>query len=448
MLKFSHLQPFPYFRIMLSTAQLYEYFQQNPIISTDTRHLPKDCIFFALKGPSFNGNTFALQALQEGAAFAVVDEDAGDDPRLLRVDDVLKTLQDLATFHRHRLDVTILAITGSNGKTTTKELTAAVLKQEFEMHFTQGNLNNHIGVPLTLLQLNDDHDFAVIEMGANHQQEIAALSAIAQPDFGLITNIGKAHLEGFGGPEGVKKGKGELYDFLRSKGGMIFIHLDNPILREMLHGYDSIITYGTSNQVQYQGRIFEQSGAFLEVEMMRPFHLRIKTQLTGDYNLDNVLAAVAVGAHFGVEPHDIKSAIENYHPDNQRSQVLRKGSLTIVQDTYNANPSSMKAALDNFSQHFPGEKIIALGEMLELGTDAAVEHMRIAQHAAEISGSTLLLVGSLFAEPSNAVSCHHFENAKACTEWLKNNLPATGNILIKGSRGAKMEQLMNAFQDS
>jgi len=433
---------------MLSTAQLYEYFQQYPIISTDTRHLPKDCIFFALKGPSFNGNTFALQALEKGAAYAVVDEDAGDDPRLLRVEDVLKSLQDLATYHRHRIDVNILAITGSNGKTTTKELTAAVLKQDFEMHATQGNLNNHIGVPLTLLQLNDDHDFAVVEMGANHQKEIAALCKIAMPDYGLITNIGKAHLEGFGGPEGVKKGKGELYDFLRSQGGMIFLNLDNPILREMLQGYDSIITYGTSNTVQYQGRIVEQSNEFLEVEMLRPFHLSIKTQLTGDYNLDNVLAAVAVGAHFGVEPHAIKQAIEHYRPDNQRSQVIKKRGLTIVQDMYNANPSSMKAALDNFSQHFPGEKIIALGEMLELGEDAPAEHMRIAQCAAEITGSTLLLVGSLFAEASKAVSCHHFENAVACTEWLKQHLPATGSILIKGSRGAKMEQLMNAFQDS
>ncbi len=448
MQEFSRLQPFSYFRPMLSTAQLYEYFQQYPSISTDTRHLPKDCIFFALKGPSFNGNTFALQALEKGAAYAVVDEDAGDDPRLLRVEDVLKSLQDLANYHRHRLDINILAITGSNGKTTTKELTAAVLKQEFELHYTQGNLNNHIGVPLTLLQLNEDHDFAVIEMGANHQREIAHLCSIAQPDFGLITNIGSAHLEGFGGLEGVKKGKGEMYDYLRSQGGLIFINLDNTTLREMLHGYDSIVTYGTSNQVQYQGRVFESDDAFLEVEIMKPFHLRIKTRLTGDYNLDNVLASVAIAAHFGVEPHDIKSAIENYIPGNQRSQIIQKGNLTIVQDTYNANPSSMQAALDNFRNHFKGKKIIALGEMLELGTGADLEHLKIAEQAARDEGATLLLVGKLFEGPARSLSCLHFQNAPACMEWLKQHRPQSGCMLIKGSRGSRMETLMEAFQDS
>ncbi len=430
---------------MVNIEQLYTYFLQSVCVSTDTRHLPEGCIYFALKGPNFNGNEFAMKALEVGALYAVVDEDAGNDERIIRVDDVLKCLQDLASLHRYRLDVNVLAITGSNGKTTTKELIAAVLKMEFETHFTKGNLNNHIGVPLTLLALNEDHDFAVVEMGANHQKEIAALCSIARPDFGIITNIGKAHLEGFGGLEGVKKGKGEMYDFLRSNGGLIFINLDDPILREMLHGYDNIITYGTSEHVQYQGRIFENSSAFLEVEIMRPFHMRIKTQLTGSYNLNNIMAAVAVGKHFGVEPQDIQHAIENYVPGNQRSQIVKKGALTIVQDTYNANPSSMQAALENFNLNFKGEKMIALGEMLELGNDSAEEHLRIAEHAASIPASVLVLVGPHFREAAKRFSVLHFEDSTACMEWLKANKPASGNILIKGSRGSKMEKLMEAF---
>ncbi|MBL7924185.1 MAG: UDP-N-acetylmuramoyl-tripeptide--D-alanyl-D-alanine ligase [Bacteroidia bacterium] len=433
---------------MLHTEQLYNYFLHHPTISTDTRHLPEGCIFFALKGPSFNGNRFALQALEKGAAYAVVDEEAGDDPRLLRVEDALKSLQDLATYHRHRLDINILAITGSNGKTTTKELTAAVLKKEFETHYTQGNLNNHIGVPLTLLQLNDEHDFAVVEMGANHQREIAALCEIAQPDFGLITNIGKAHLEGFGGIEGVKKGKGELYAHLRNHGGLIFIQLDRPALRDLLHGYDNIISYGESAAVQYQGRVCESSHEFLEVEVLRPFHLRIRTQLTGDYNLDNVMAAVAVGSQFGVEAHDIKEAIEHYVPGNQRSQISRKGNLLIVEDTYNANPSSMKAALENFRRNFKGYKIIALGEMLELGQGAAEEHLLIARQAQAIENATLLLVGPLFEEAARELSCLHFPDSPACAAWLRTHLPEEGALLVKGSRGSKMEKVLDVFQEA
>ncbi len=432
---------------MTTTEQLYDIFQRYPSVSTDTRNLPADCIYFALKGPNFNGNTFAMEALSKGASHAVVDEHAGDDPRLLRVPDVLTALQQLATFHRHRLDINVLGITGSNGKTTTKELTAAVLRKEFSTHYTRGNLNNHIGVPLTLLELNEDHDFAVVEMGANHQREIAALCNIACPDFGLITNIGKAHLEGFGGPEGVKKGKGEMYDYLRSHGGLIFIQLDNPVLREVLHGYDNIITYGTSETVQYRGRVVDNGTEFLEVEIMKPFHLRIKTQLTGDYNLDNVLSAVAVGRQFGVETHDIKEAIEHYVPGNQRSQVVKKGSLTVVQDFYNANPSSMQAAIANFEKNFSEPRYIALGEMLELGETSPEEHQRIAEAAVRTGGDKVLFVGNLFKDIAQQLGSRHFDNSTACMEWLKANKPSAGNLLIKGSRGSKMEVLMEAFND-
>jgi UDP-N-acetylmuramoyl-tripeptide--D-alanyl-D-alanine ligase len=430
---------------MVTTEQLYDFYQDHPVVSTDTRHLPKGCMYFALKGPNFNGNTFAQKALELGAAYAVVDEPVGNDPRILMVKDVLKSLQELATLHRHRLDIHVLAITGSNGKTTTKELCAAVLKRNFETHYTRGNLNNHIGVPLTLLELNEDHDFAVVEMGANHQREIAELCEIACPDFGLITNIGKAHLEGFGGEEGVKKGKGEMYDYLRSHGELIFIQLDNPILREVLHGYDNIVTYGHSKTVQFQGHVVENNTGFLEVEITRPFHLHIKTQLTGDYNLDNVLSAVAVGSQFGVEPHDIQEAIEHYAPGNQRSQVVKKGNLTIVQDMYNANPSSMIAALQNFDKSFSGKKIIALGEMRELGASSGEEHEKIADLAAGLKDTILLLVGEHFKSPADRIGCMYFEDSTACTEWLKGNLPSEGNLLIKGSRGSKMEKLMEAF---
>lgn len=433
---------------MLSTEALYSYYTSHPLVSTDTRHLPAGCIFFALKGPHFNGNQFALKALADGAAYAVVDEDAGNDHRLLRVNNVLESLQQLATYHRQQLDLPVLAITGSNGKTTSKELCAAVLKMAFETLYTQGNLNNHIGVPLTLLQLTEDHDFAVIEMGANHQQEIAALCAIAQPDYGLITNIGKAHLEGFGGEEGVKKGKGEMYDFLRQHEGIIFIKLDNPVLRTLLQDYEQIISYGEDDEVDYCGHAKPGRDGLLEVEIVRPFKLAIRTQLTGDYNLDNVLAAVAVGAHFGVPPEDIQRAIQQYVPGNQRSQLTRLGDLCIVQDTYNANPSSMMAALDNFSRNFNGEKWIALGEMLELGSAAVAEHLKIARTAVAIAPERVLLVGNLFKEAAKETGCLHFEDSSACAAWMKSHKPAQGYILIKGSRGSKMERMMEAFSSS
>jgi UDP-N-acetylmuramoyl-tripeptide--D-alanyl-D-alanine ligase len=430
---------------MVKTEQLYNYFLENQSVSTDTRNLPEGCIFFALKGPSFNGNLFAMQALENGASYAVVDENVGDDPRLLRVENALKSLQDLATFHRHVLDIHVLAITGSNGKTTTKELCHAVLKKDFEAIATIGNLNNHIGVPLTLLRLNDEHDFAIVEMGANHQKEIAGLCQIAQPDYGMITNIGKAHLEGFGGIEGVKKGKGEMYDYLRNSGGLIFMHLDNPLLREQLKGYDSIVTYGESPQAQYRGKIVPNLSSQLEVEITHPFELNIKTKFTGDYNFDNIMSAVAIGAHFGVDPHDIKDAIENYIPDNQRSQIIKKDQLTIVQDAYNANPSSMQAALENFKKHFSGTKIIALGEMLELGAEAIEEHQKIAEAAASCSDAKILFVGRLFEAPAKKLNSLHFASSELCMKWLKENKPTSGSILIKGSRGSKMEKLMEAF---
>ncbi|HOS48098.1 MAG TPA: UDP-N-acetylmuramoyl-tripeptide--D-alanyl-D-alanine ligase [Bacteroidia bacterium] len=430
---------------MISIEKLYEIFKSHPVVSTDTRKFTKDCLFFALKGANFNGNLFAHEALKGGAAYAIVDELHGEaDERILLTDDVLSTLQKLATHHRRELNIPVLGITGSNGKTTTKELVAAVLKQKFNTYYTIGNLNNHIGVPLTLLSLTKEHEFAVVEMGANHQKEIELLASIAQPDFGLITNIGKAHLEGFGGIEGVKKGKGELYDFLKAHKGLIFIQHDREALVEILNGYENIVTYGTSETNAVCGSVAMQ-GELLAVEVTKPFHQLISTQLTGDYNIDNVLCAVTIGHHFGVDANKIADAISGYVPGNQRSQVIHKGDITIVLDAYNANPSSMTAALMNFRNAFSGDKYLALGEMLELGDESAGEHHRIASLATTVEAKQTLVVGKHFAASAHTHGFLHFNTSEEAAQWLKQNLPHNAAILIKGSRGSKMEELLKAF---
>lgn len=430
---------------MTTTGQLYSIFQQYPHIITDTRKLIKGGIFFALKGGNFNGNLFALQALKEGAAYAVIDEDLqSNDDRLLIVDDVLKALQHLATYHRIQTKIPVLAITGSNGKTTTKELIAAVLSKKYNVNYTQGNLNNHIGVPLTLLSITAENNFAVVEMGANHQKEIELLASIAQPDFGLITNIGKAHLEGFGGIEGVKKGKGELYQNLMNNQKLIFIQKNSDALCELLNDYKKFISYGTNHEFDIYGSAIS-GNEFLKVAIEKPFDTIIQTKLTGNYNLDNVLVAVAVGNHFGVSSSDIKAAIENYEPSNQRSQIIRKENATIVLDAYNANPSSMQVALENFNKSFDGYKVIALGEMLELGDESEQEHERIGQLIKENKPQQLILVGKNFKKVAVSFNANYFETSDAATEWLKANLPSNFTILIKGSRGSKMEKLLEAI---
>lgn len=430
---------------MKTTAQLYSLFQKHPHVITDTRKLIKGGIFFALKGGNFNGNQFALQALNEGAAYAVIDEDLqNNDDRLLKVDNVLIALQDLATYHRTQTKIPVLAITGSNGKTTTKELIAAVLSKKYNVNYTQGNLNNHIGVPLTLLSITNENNFAVVEMGANHQKEIELLASIAKPDFGLITNIGKAHLEGFGGIEGVKKGKGELYQNLKTNQKVIFIQKNCEALCDLLNDYNRFVSYGTTNEFDVCGNAIE-GNEFLKVSIKKPFDITIQTNLTGNYNLDNVLVAVAVGNHFGVSVNDIKEAIENYQPSNQRSQIIRKEDATIVLDAYNANPSSMQVALENFNKSFEGYKIIALGEMLELGIESEQEHLRIGQLIKEINPQQIILVGSNFKNVAASLNANYFENSVQATEWLKTNLPKSFTLLIKGSRGSKMEKLLEAI---
>lgn len=431
---------------MNSIDILYKHFLQHPVVCTDTRKITPGCIFFALKGENFNGNQFASQALDSGATYVVVDEKLDDDraEKIILVEDALIALQYLASHHRNQLNIPVIALTGSNGKTTTKELIFAVLKQKYNILATQGNLNNHIGVPLTLLSLNDKHEIAVVEMGANHQKEIEQLCEIAQPNQGLITNIGKAHLEGFGGEEGVKKGKGELYDYLRKHDGTIFINLDNPKLNEILKGYDKIITYGTGNGATCCGNSIDGS-TFLRVQITKPFSLEIQTQLTGNYNLENVLAAVAIGDYWNVSAEEIKAAIEAYIPSNQRSQVIKKNNITVVLDAYNANPTSVEAALKNFESSFTGKKIVALGDMLELGDQSEKEHLSIGQLLKSMKLDSVILVGTNFKKVAQQFNFHHFNNSSDATAWFDKMKNVEFTLLIKGSRGVKMEKILEAF---
>src|SRR6478735_2132449 len=361
----------------MTIGELYEIYLRFPSIQTDTRKIQPGDIFFALQGPNFNGNSFAQQAIDQGAAYAVVDgQEFVDEERIIWFPDTLKCLQDLALHHREHLHIPFIAITGSNGKTTTKELIHAVLSAHFITYTTEGNLNNHIGVPLTILSVKPDAQFAVIEMGANHQKEIAGYCAYTLPTHGLITNCGKAHLEGFGGEEGVRKGKGELFDHLRVYDGTAFIMRDYDYLREMSKGINQVISYGTTN-ADIVGSVID-SEPFLRVAINKGMQLNtISTQLVGAYNLPNVLAALTIGKYFQVPEEKIKQAIESYSPSNSRSQMLIKDGNRIILDAYNANPSSMKLAIENMVALHEKTKILCLGAMAELGDESLAEHQSI-----------------------------------------------------------------------
>ena len=422
----------------MTTQQLYDIFLQYPSVQTDTRKIKSGDLFFALKGPSFDGNTFAQQALDSGAAYAIVDNaDYVLNNRCILTDDVLSALQQLALYHRQQFKIPFIAITGSNGKTTSKELVTTVLKQKFVTYATEGNLNNHIGVPLTILRIKSDAQMAVIEMGANHQKEIASYCKIALPDYAVINNCGKAHIEGFGGIEGVRKGKGELYDFIRENGGSIFINTDLDYLEEMSKGIVDRITYGAQNAT-YSGTIIPNE-MLLNVAVKMPNEsFEIHSNLVGDYNLPNVMLAVAVGAYFGVSGHQIKSAIEAYEPDNSRSQFVSKGTNSVILDAYNANPTSMRAALSNFSK-LQGNKMLWLGAMKEMGTDEAKEHKELVDFISQWIWESVILVGKEF-EPFKG-SYLWFLNSDLAAEYIQQNKPHETLILIKGSRGSKMEKM-------
>lgn len=435
---------------MISPEELYSIYLNNPIICTDTRSIQKGSIFFALKGPNFNGNSFAEAAIEQGAAYAVIDEPKfRKDDRYILVEHGLKALQELANYHRRQLKIPFLAITGSNGKTTTKELIRAVLSKKFKTLATKGNLNNHIGVPLTILSIDKSIEFAVIEMGANHQGEIESYCHIAEPDYGLITNVGKAHLEGFGGLSGVKKGKRELYHWLDEHGIKIFINGDNGDLGEMASQIDprKLVFYGTNSAFDTFA-VLKKSQPELVISWKSGLQQGQHTcRLIGAYNFENVVAAVAVGNYFGVEAHLIDLAISSYMPDNSRSQRLQKGSNSIILDAYNANPSSMEAAIKNFSQLSDKNKVICIGDMAELGEDSEKEHKRILQLLKDVSYQQLILVGKNFNKFSNELDCMSFENAELASDWIKKNPLKSKTILIKGSRSTKMETILEAIQD-
>jgi UDP-N-acetylmuramoyl-tripeptide--D-alanyl-D-alanine ligase len=427
---------------------IYHAFLNSTGVCTDTRKILQGSIFFALKGPSFNANTFALKALELGASFTVIDEEIGyESERIFKVNDVLTALQQLATYHRNKFSIPVIGLTGSNGKTTTKELIAAVLKSTNNVLFTEGNLNNHIGVPLTLLQLKKHHNIAVIEMGANHQGEISLLCNIANPTHGLITNVGKAHLEGFGGFEGVIKGKTELYNYLKKNNGTIFCNSNNPFLKPLCKDYSSVIYYGNDKNAIVDGHV-ANSTPYLSVEWKSNECSNIyktETKLTGEYNLENVLSAIAVGMFFSVDASLIDKSIEGYTPSNQRSQIVKKNSNTIILDAYNANPTSMSAALKNLEENYTGKKIIILGEMLELGNESLHEHKNILSQINFIEKENLILVGNLFLQADEKNTGTHFSDSDKAKEFIRSKNITNSTILIKGSRGSKMERVFDAF---
>lgn len=423
----------------MNMADLYQVYRQFPSVQTDTRKLKTGDLFFALKGPNFNGNAFAQHALQQGAQFAVIDEaEYNIAGKTILVPDVLKALQALALQHRQQLDIPFLAITGSNGKTTTKELVHAVLATTFKTYTTEGNLNNHIGVPLTILKIREDAQLAVIEMGANHQQEIAGYCTIALPTHGLITNCGKAHLEGFGGVEGVRKGKGELFDALRSSGGTAFIMSDYDYLHPMSEGIKQVIQYGTEKG-DVTGTVV-QSDPFLSVQFSKGLGGIVNTHLVGAYNLPNVLAAAAVGLYFGVAPQQIVQALESYVPSNSRSQMVRKGSNQVILDAYNANPSSMKLAIENLAKTAGENKVLVLGAMAELGAESLQEHEAIIETIDQYPWKAVALVGGDF---KNIPHRHQqFDTAIEAGEWLRSQQFGNSLLLVKGSRSTGMEKVL------
>lgn len=418
---------------------LYTIYCKHPQIQTDSRKLQAGDLFLALRGPNFNGNTFALQALEMGAAYAIVDEDlAPKHERIIRVEDVLTTLQQLAGFHRDQFTIPFIAITGSNGKTTTKELVSAVLSSHYITYTTQGNLNNHIGIPLTLLKIRSDAQMAIIEMGANHQREIEGYCTYVKPTHGIITNCGKAHLEGFGGEEGVKKGKGELFQFLSNHAGTAFAFADYGYLHTLAKQVPKVIWYGTESGA-IRGAI-EKSMPFLKVAVSGALQLSIQTQLVGTYNLPNVLCAVTIGNYFGVPAEKIQAAIENYSPSNSRSQWIKWGTNDVILDAYNANPSSMKVAIENFAQLPGSSKILMLGAMMELGDTSLAEHQYLLELIQQYPWEAVVLVGGDFSKINH--SYVYFSDALQAKEWLKNKDPQQSLILLKGSRSMQMERVI------
>ncbi len=427
--------------------EIYTIYQQYPSIQTDSRKVQKDDLFFALKGASFNGNLFAEEAIEKGAAFVFADENTSfTNDRIIQTGDVLKTLQELAYYHRRqfsndiegRVPVPFIAITGSNGKTTTKELLHEVLSSTFITYTTQGNLNNHIGIPLTILKIKPDAQMAVIEMGANHLKEIAGYCEYTMPTHGIITNVGKAHLEGFGGAENVKKAKGELFEYLRNNNGTAFVNSGDTAVVDLSKGISNVIYYGNDGE-DLHGNI-TRNDPFLEVRIGGLKTLDIKTNLVGDYNLPNVLAAVCIGRYFKVEDEKIKKAIENYRPSNSRSQLIQQNSNTIILDAYNANPTSMKAAIENFAALKGDKKILLLGDMMELGPESEHEHAAIISIIDKYNWEAVVLVGEDFRNLRHQYI--NYDNVLQAREWLKSSTLKMHRYLLKVRGAMQMEKVL------
>ncbi len=434
-----------------STEQLYELYQQHPEICTDSRKIQSGVLFFALKGDKFDGNQYAQQAITDGAAYAVIDDHTlPQHPRMLPVANVLEALQALARHHRRTFQIPIIGIGGSNGKTTTKELVSAILSSHYHCHFTKGNFNNHIGVPLTLLAMPRQTEVAVIEMGANHPGEIDELCRIAEPSHGLITNIGKEHLEGFGSLEGVKKAEGELFRHLAKTGGCAFVNGSEKYLSSMARLNRRKVTYAASDALG------ERQEAFVAVQLVRqtPFvevafvdeynrPVQMQSHLFGRHNFNNIMSGIALGIYFKVPAHKIKAALEAYKPTNNRSQMVQQGTNTIILDAYNANPSSMVAALDSFALMEARQKVAILGDMLELGTESHKEHTAILRKAKKLKFNYLIVVGAEFgAADYHKFNATHFPDAAAARRWLIQQNFTDTMLLIKGSRGIKLESVL------
>ena len=434
---------------------IYEKFLESTAVSIDSRNCPEGAMFIGIKGANFDGNLFVEKALEQGCKYAITDnpEIGVDNPNIIHVEDSLKTLQDLACYHRMKFNIPVIGITGTNGKTTSKELISTVLSKEYNTLFTLGNLNNHIGVPLTLLRLNRGHQIAVIEMGANHPKEIEFLCNIARPNYGIITNVGKAHLEGFGSFEGVKKTKGELYAFINKVEGKVFLHADNPHLTDMANAViepvemSAYIKYGEADENFVSGNIVSCT-PYINVDLRlngnstgEKASYNVQTQLIGDYNLSNILSAACIGRYFGVMDEDIVAALRDYTPTNNRSQCTKTESNTLIVDAYNANPTSMDAALRNFSKIEANSKALILGDMKELGEDSIMEHKKILALIESLGFERVYLVGSEFTKSAaGAYLC--FENVEALKEYLATNPIKDYTILIKGSNSTRLTQIV------
>jgi UDP-N-acetylmuramoyl-tripeptide--D-alanyl-D-alanine ligase len=427
----------------MEIPKIYKLFIECSGVSTDTRQVKAHSMFFALKGASFNGNLFARDALDLGAEYAVIDEEKYKvNDKYIMVKDVLTSLQDLANFHRKQFKIPFIAVTGSNGKTTSKELIKAVLGKKYKTYATVGNLNNHIGIPLTILSIQNDVEMAVIEMGANHQKEIEGYCKIAEPSHGLITNIGKAHLEGFGGFEGVKKGKGELYDYLLRTGGVAFINSTNDILKE-LSKFTAPIYYPQKGN--YYSCELINSTPFVSIRTEE--HKTVQTHLTGAYNFENIAAALCIGKYFNVPAEAANAAVAEYDPQNNRSQIVQKAGNTIILDAYNANPSSMKAAIENFAKMGGSPKVLLLGDMFELGDESKAEHSALGALISRFNFDRVMLCGQQMSFAARECpSCIYFPDKAALLEWFKSNTIKDSHLLIKGSRGMGLEKVLDCIE--